>query len=232
MISVISKDNTSEVKYNKKKLKSKPNSKIHTVSKNIIMFSTNAAGIVSSKAESLVNEIEATGANIVTIQETHSTRKGRVKMPNTFVVFESIRPAKHGGTMCAVHEDLKPKLVEEYNDPFELIVVEIETKKNAIRVITGCGPQENWEESRRVSFFIALEAEIGKAELAGTSVIIEMDANAKLGHEYIPNGTHDKSPNGRLLANIIEMHALIVANGSTKCSGHEESQRKEQKRAQ
>ena len=153
MISVISKDNTSEVKYNKKKLKSKPKSKIHTVGKNIIMFSTNAAGIVSGKAESLVNEIEATGANIVTIQETHSTRKG------TFVVFESIRPAKHGGTMCAVHEDLKPKLVEEYNDPFELIV-EIETKKNAIRVITGCGPQENWEESRRVSFFIALEAEI------------------------------------------------------------------------
>ena len=47
-----------------------------------------------------------------------------------------------------------------------------------------------------------------------------MDANAKLGHEYIPNDTHDKSPNGRLLANIIEMHALIVANGSTKCSGH------------
>ena len=50
-------------------------------------------------------------------------------------------------------------------------------------MITGCGPQENWEESRRVSFFIALEAEIVKAELAGTSVIIEMDANAKLGQE-------------------------------------------------
>ena len=32
----------------------------------------------------------------------------------------------HGGTMCAIHEDLNPKLIEEYNDPFELLVVEVE----------------------------------------------------------------------------------------------------------
>ena len=121
--------------------------------------------------------------------------------------------------MCAVHEDLKPKLIEEYNDPFELLVVEIEAKSKAIRVITGCGPQENWEEGKRISFFIALEAEIVKAELAGTSIVIEMDANAKLGQQYIPNDTYNISPNGRLLANILERHALIVANGSTKCTG-------------
>ena len=46
-----------------------------------------------------------------------------------------------------------------------------------------------------------------------------MDSNSKLGQEYIPNDPHEKSPNGTLLANIIERHALIVANGSTKCSG-------------
>ena len=61
--------------------------------------------------------------------------------------------------------------------------------------------------------------ELGKAELAGTSVIIEMDANAKLGQQYILKYTHDISPNGRLLSNIIERHALIVANSSLKCSG-------------
>ena len=68
-------------------------------------------------------------------------------------------------------------------------------------------------------FFIALEVEIVKAKLAGKSVIIEMDSDSKLGQKYIPNDTHDKSPNGTLLANIIERHALIVANGSPKCSG-------------
>ena len=69
------------------------------------------------------------------------------------------------------------------------LIVEIEVDKRSIRVITGCGPQENWEESRRLSFFIALKAEIVKSELAGKAVIIEMDANSKLGEKYIPN-TH------------------------------------------
>ena len=45
-------------------------------------------------------------------------------MPN-FVVFEAIRKKKGGGTIVAVHQDLKPKLIEEYNDEFELLVVEI-----------------------------------------------------------------------------------------------------------
>ena len=183
------------------------------------MFSTNAAGLVNGKIKSLHSEVKATASNIVTVQETHSVRKGRVKMPEGFVIFEAIRKAKHGGTMCAVHEDLKPRLIEEYNDPFELIVVEIEGQNKSIRIITGCGPQENWQEDKRRPFFIALEAEIVKAEITGKSVIIEMDANSKLGPSYIPNDPHDISPNGNILAGIIERHALIVANGSDKCRG-------------
>ena len=31
----------------------------------------------------------------------------------------------------------------------------------------GSGPQENWDEERRMPFFIALETEKVKAELAG-----------------------------------------------------------------
>ena len=51
------------------------------------------------------------------------------------------------------------------------------------------------------------------------SVIIEVDANSKLGKTYIPNDPHEISPNGRVLADIIERHALIVANGSKRCTG-------------
>ena len=101
------------------------------------IFSTNAAGINSGKADSLVAEIKATSANIVTIQETHSVRKGKIKLHTSFVTFESIRGKKHGGTLCAIHEDLNPQLISEYDDPFELIVVEIETEDKGIRVITG-----------------------------------------------------------------------------------------------
>ena len=100
--------------------------KLNKISDIIKVLSTNAAGVVTGKADSLVNEVKSTGSNIVTIQETHSQRKGRVKLPDNFVIFEAIRKAKNGGILCAVNENLNPKLIEEYDDPFELLVVEIE----------------------------------------------------------------------------------------------------------
>ena len=49
------------------------------------------------------------------------------------------------------------------------------------------------------------------------SLIIAMDANSKLGPQYIPKDPHAQSPNGEILGSIIERHALVVANGSIKC---------------
>ena len=115
------------------------------------IFSTNAASIINGKLESLKSEVIATQANIVTLQETHSKKKGKIKIPN-FVVFEAIRPKKGGGTLIAVHDNLEPKLIEEYNEEFELIVVEVELKEQSIRIISGYGPQENWEEDKRIPF--------------------------------------------------------------------------------
>ena len=51
-----------------------------------------------------------------------------------FVIFEAIRKNKEkGGSMLGVHENLKPILIEEYSDTFELIVVEIKAGKKEIR---------------------------------------------------------------------------------------------------
>jgi hypothetical protein len=181
------------------------------------LFSTNGAGIMNGKVASLKAEVLSTQSNIITVQETHSRQKGKILMGKEFVTFEAIREKKGGGTMIAVHQDLNPKLIEEYSNDFELLVVEIDTKEENIRVITGYGPQENWEEERRLPFFIALEIEIEKATLAGKAVIIEMDANSKLGSKYIPEDPHGMTPNGSLLAGIIERQNLIVGNGSDKC---------------
>ena len=208
-----------------KKYKKDSKNKTSKVSTNIKIFSTNAAGVVTGKVESLRNEVKATKANIVTIQETHSTAKGQIMMNDGFVVFEAIRAAKNGGTRCAIHENLAPKLIEEYNNQFELLVVEFKTDNKAIRIITGCGPQENWDEHKRMPFYIALEAEIVKAEISGKSVMIEMDANAKLGPQYIPKDAHQMSGNGKILASIIERHVLSVANGSSRCTGSTTRQR-------
>ena len=193
-------DSDNNIKYIIHKRTKKPTVVHNKVIDSITIFSTNAAGVVTGKADSLINEVKSTCANIVTLQETHSQCKGRVKLPANFVVFEAIRKAKNGGILCAVDENLRPKLVEEYNDPFELLVVEVEAKNKNIRIITGCGPQENWDEDKRMPFFVTLEAEIVKSELAGRSIIIEMDANSKQGPQYIHKDPNEKSPMGKYLS--------------------------------
>ena len=47
-----------------------------------------------------------------------------------------------------------------------------------------------------------------------------MDANSKLGTEYIPGDNHKMSKNGEILAEIIEKNALVLSNGLRgKCEG-------------
>ena len=130
-------------------------------------------------------------------------RKGKFQLDG-FEIFESIRKIKKdGGTLVGVHKALKPMLIQEYNDEFELIVVEIAVSGKEIRIITGYGPQENWTEDEKMPFFTALEEEINKAEKLGKSIFLEMDANSKLGEEFIKNDPHSQSQNGRILARII-----------------------------
>ena len=110
-----------------------------------------------------------------------------------------------------------PILIKEFS---ELLVIEIKAKNREIRVISGYGPQESWPEAVRLPFFVALEEEIAKAELLGKSLTIEMDSNSKLGKNYIESDPHDQTPNGQILAGILDRHGLVVLNGvSEKCKG-------------
>ena len=51
-----------------------------------------------------------------------------------------------------IHNSLKPILIEEYSEEFEIIVAEIKVSNKEIRIMTGYGPQENWVESERLPF--------------------------------------------------------------------------------
>ena len=119
----------------------------------LTIFSTNGAGIVGGKMSSLRSQVKKTQANVVTLQETHAKRKGKIQL-HEMVVFEAIRKSKGGGTLVAGHKSLNPKLIEVYEDEFELIVVELELKERNIRIITGYGPQENWSEDKKKDRFL------------------------------------------------------------------------------
>ena len=68
-------------------------------------------------------------------------------------------------------------------------------------------------------FFLALEEEIVKAELAGKSILIELDANSKLGPQWIPGDMHPLTENGRIPAGIIDQHGLVLGNSLEHCTG-------------
>jgi hypothetical protein len=181
------------------------------------MFSNNCNG-ANLKVESLKYELKRTNSSIFTLQETHFSKKGRVNIDD-FVVFEAIRMKEHG-TMIGAHVKLQPVLVSEYSETFEMLVIQVRVDGREIRVITGYGPQENIKADKAMPFFSKLEEEIVSAKLANKSIIIQLDANSKLGKNVIPKDPKDQSPNGAVLADIIDRNALIVANSlETKCSG-------------
>ena len=182
------------------------------------MFSNNVAGL-KSKIDMLKNELINSDVTVFTLQETHFTKKGKLKLEK-FEIFEAIRKKKDGGTLVGILKELKPMLVKEYSDVFEMIVIEIAVDDKEIRIISGYGPQENLSEDERMPFFLALEEEIVKAELLGKSLLIQMDANSKLGPDLIKGDPHRQTANGRILAGILERHNLTVVNSLTdKCTG-------------
>ena len=142
-------------------------------------------------------------------------------------MFESIRTKQKGGTVIGVHKSLDPILIEEYSDDFELLVVEATLGGQEVRIISGYGPQENWRIAERMPFFRALEEEIVTATSNDKAVYIQMDANSKLGPQIIEGDPHEQSENGKILAGIIDRHALSVINGSKKQSAKERSPDKE-----
>ena len=137
-------------------------------------------------------------------------QKGKLQI-NDMQIYESIRKKEHG-TMMGVHVSLKPMLISEYSDKFEMLVVEIKISNN----ITAYGPQENLSLEERMPFFATLEEEVVSANMSNKSIIIQMDANSKLGKEFLPQDSHEQTPNGAALAGVVKRNALVVLNSLIK----------------
>ena len=85
----------------------------HPVHENL--FHANEAGM-KFKDEGLKNKIKYFESNIFSINETHYTNKGKLKIDN-FEMFEAIRKKRDkGGTLLGIHKGLNPILINEYSD--------------------------------------------------------------------------------------------------------------------
>ena len=182
----------------------------------MFLLGNNAAGL-GNKTESFLRNIEHFKPGVFFIQETKCKVKNKIKHDD-YVLFEKHRKSMGGGgLLTCVHKSLEPMCVSEESE-VELLVVQAVIGNRNVRLINGYGPQESGG-SNEDSFFSQLDIEIKRSKLGGNLTCIQMDANSKLGYQFIPNDPKPQSRNGKMLGEIIINNDLIVVNGTKLCQG-------------
>ena len=200
------KGNTTKRGYGKKNKRKNLVNKI-----NLSLIGTNAAGLTSKK-ESFFNILNKYRPSIVTIQESKHKRAGSLKVPG-YQAFEKVRKNKSGGgLLTCVDENLNPVLISNCKDDIEILTVEADLGSKKLRIINGYGPQEDDEIQDVLCFWQELEAEVIRAKGDGCYIIIEMDANAKVGEKIIKGDPHQTTSNGKIMIDIMERQNMIIAN--------------------
>ena len=184
----------------------------------LVALGCNSAGL-KQKTDCLMSKIQKFHPGCIFIQETKLYRKGQVKI-NEYQIFEHVRKdSKGGGLLLAVYEQFNPVLIYEGDDDIELLVVQGTIGKYKVRFINAYGPQEDDRLERIMGFYEKLEEEIVMATEEGCHIIIECDANAKLGHEIIKGAPNSQSSNGKVLWSLLQRNNLTVVNSLELCDG-------------
>ena len=181
--------------------------------------------LMSANANSLKNKMlslkfimDQINPHVIIIQETKLRRKGQINLQG-YRCYLTIRGDSGGGILVACQTALDPVLIFEGDNECEVCVVQIALRNKNIRIVAGYGPQECAPVVVRESYRHTIEEQVMRANMAGCSVVVAEDSNAKLGPEWIPNDPHPISENGKLLANMIIRQKLEIVNTSPKCTG-------------
>ena len=186
-------------------------------SQQLVILGNNAAGI-NKKRESLFFLINSIKPAVLTIQETKLTQYRTLKIPG-YEVFEHLRGEKEGGgLLTAVLLDLDPVIVT-VEDDIEILVVQFNLGGHKVRIINGYGPQEDDDTHKINEFWQATEVEIISAKQEGCLVIMQMDANAKIGNKYIKNDPNHCSKNGKILLELVQRQGMYIGNCDSRCNG-------------
>ena len=189
--------------------------------KNKIKFSIVGSNVngLNLKKESLLHTINELKPCVITLQETKVSKKGSIKIPG-YQIFEKLRNKRGGGgLMTVVDEDLEPVLVSCGNEDIDVIAVQTKVGNNRIRVINGYGPQEDEDKQQLLNFWHEIKKEVISAKDNECMMIIEMDANAKVGREVIANDPHNQTNNGKILVDMVSRNNLVIVNALDICKG-------------
>ena len=183
------------------------------------LLGANSNGLLG-KQESLKNAINEFKPCAITIQESKLNKAGQVKLKG-YQIFEKIRQSgQGGGLLTTVDEDLNPILVSTGSEEeTELITVQVQVGKHDIRIINAYGPQETDTNAKIFNFWEDIENEVIAAKDNNCMIVIQMDANAKIGKEILKNDPNEQSNNGKILLEMVERQGLVIANTLDKCKG-------------
>jgi exonuclease III len=137
-----------------------------------------------------------------------------------YQVFQKNINGSGGGLLTAVDPSLNPMLISARNEEAEILTVQLKLNTLKLRVINGYGPQNDDTTQNKLNFWMGLEEEIIAAKSESCMILIQMDANAKVGRKIIsldPNSETDG--NGKLLLELINRHGLVLLNVDRSCTG-------------
>ena len=101
-----------------------------------------------------------------------------------YQIFEVIREErKGGGLITAVSDDLSPVLVTDRETSSEILTVQADVNGTSVRIINAYGPQESNDKYNEeiLTFWNDLENEVLKYFENKCAVLLQLDANAKVG---------------------------------------------------
>ena len=152
------------------------------------------------------------------LQETKLNSKLQNKSIG-YQVFQAERKREGGGILTAVKGSLPALVISEGKGEVEILVVEVTVNNLRIRLINAYGPQETESKNKIADFWSELELEIVKSRNEGCLIIIEMDANAKVGSGVISKDPNMMSSNGKLMLDVLNSQNLHCLNADPRCSG-------------
>ena len=184
------------------------------------LLGTNCNGL-ANKMDSLKSTMTTFQPSIVTLQETKTRKSGSLKLKG-FQIFEKIRKGGNGGGLLTMaDENLTPVLISTgKEEDSELLTIQVKIGSNDVRIINAYGPQEDeCCKDEIYKFWQEVEEEILNAKDNNCLLLMQLDANAKIGKENLKNDPNNISSNGKILLDICERQNLTITNTLDICKG-------------
>ena len=149
----------------------------------------------------------------ITLQET-KLKNQNVKISGYQLFFKDRENHGGGGLVTAIDENLAAIQVSSSEN--DILVVQVSVGGQDIRVINAYGPQEANSQNEKQ---LVMEKQVILAFEEKCLVIIQMDANAKLGSRLFAKDPHDMTENGLFLSEMVQRQNLHILNTDGLCSG-------------